>query len=278
MAVESYPDFLANIFRVYSGLNASTISKIVDDEDNMNTFTLAITHESYDAENNYEFLEFYGDNFVNTAIVEYLHRRFPDIKAEGQLTQIKHNLVKDQTFSAFAGRLGLINHVRGDRDYIFGTGEYIAGEPVEGNHVMKVQEDLFEAFIGATVIVLDKIYPHSGYSIVYNIIETLLKDVPIETRVSKIKHPKMEMNDIVTSEQVKWKLGENPILEYRMVGKIGRKQRVQAILHYGGEEVRSYKGGTSILLGTGANVTRKLAEKDAAFGSLSMIKRLLASK
>jgi dsRNA-specific ribonuclease len=270
-----FSEFIANIFRTYSKLNSSTIARIVDDEENLNTFITAVTHKTYDEKNNYEFLEFYGDNFVNTAITEYIHKRFPNITSEGQFTQIKHNLIKDRTFSNFANRLGLINHVRGDMDYIFGTGESEMGEPVEGNHVLKVQEDLFEAFIGATVTVLDKIHPHSGYTIVYTIIDALLKDMRIETRVERIKHPKMEMNDLVGGEMVKDKFGYKTMLEYRIVDRRERKHVIQAILHYGGERVCTYEGGDSIILGTGEAVNKKSAETEAAKEALIRLKHIL---
>jgi dsRNA-specific ribonuclease len=276
MTEKSYPEFLSDLFRKYSGLNTSTISKIIDVEENLNTFVLAITHKSYDAENNYEFLEFYGDNFVNTAITEYIHKTFPDIRAEGQFTQIKHNLIKDTTFSNFAAKLGLINYIRGDQEFIFGTGEKNEFGVIAGNHVLKIQEDLFEAFIGATVIVMDKIYPHSGYSIAYKIAETLLKDIRIETRVEKIKPPKMEMNDIVCGDIVKRKFGpKKTLLEYRFVGMDGNKHVIEAVFNYGGEEIRRYEGGKSILLGTGAAVNKKAAETNAAREALVSIKRYL---
>lgn len=86
----------------------------------------------------YDLLEFLGDSVVNLCIVDHLRRRFPD-KQEGFLTKMKIRLVCGSQLSAFSQHLGLVPFLR------LGLTEELSGS----RENMKLQEDMFEAFIGA---------------------------------------------------------------------------------------------------------------------------------
>lgn len=86
-----------------------------------------------------ERLEFLGDSILDSVVVSYLFRRFPD-GDEGFMTKLKTRLVKTDALARFSNFLGL--------------GEFLiisrhVEEKCEGRTNPRMLEDLFESFIGA---------------------------------------------------------------------------------------------------------------------------------
>lgn len=99
---------------------------------------LALTHRSYDSQNNYERLEFLGDALLGMIIGEALYHRYPQQK-EGVLTRMRATLVRQESLVKIAQKLGLSGYL------ILGTGERKGG----GRQRASILADTVEALIGA---------------------------------------------------------------------------------------------------------------------------------
>ena len=64
----------------------------------INLLKLALTHKSFNNQNNNERLEFLGDAILNSCISKYLFSKFPAIN-EGLLTRIRSFIVKGETLT-----------------------------------------------------------------------------------------------------------------------------------------------------------------------------------
>lgn len=108
----------------------------------------ALVHPSYYHENppigmNNQRLEFLGDSVIGLIVSEVLYKTYKNA-SEGVLSQIKNYLVKKETLSKKAKKLGLNNFI------LLGKGE----ELQKGREKDSILADLFEAYIGA--LFLDK--------------------------------------------------------------------------------------------------------------------------
>lgn len=112
----------------------------------------ALTHSSVATEreagretrttsDDYETLEFLGDAVLGLAVAEELYRRHPH-SHEGELTQMKHQLVSAKAFEGIARELGL--------------GEFLLLGPAEertgGRGKPAILSDAFEAVVGAVFL------------------------------------------------------------------------------------------------------------------------------
>lgn len=104
---------------------------------NVNLLTQALTHRSYSAQNN-ERLEFLGDGALNFIIANQLYQRFPTL-AEGDLSRLRAQLVKEATLSEIAFTLDLGNALK------LGEGELKSA----GWRRPSILADALEALIGA---------------------------------------------------------------------------------------------------------------------------------
>ncbi len=124
----------------------------------------AFAHSSYVPEHqpeeihSNERLEFLGDVVLDLIIAEHLYTEAPDL-AEGQLTQIKAQVVQERTLAQVAHQLKLGEYL------LLSQGEADSG----GRHKSKLLADAMEALIGAIYVslgleaacqfVLDKLGP-----------------------------------------------------------------------------------------------------------------------
>jgi len=92
-------------------------------------------------DNSYERLEFMGDTVLGSAVVSYLFARYPNDE-EGFLTKLKIKLIKDQACAKLCRTLGL-------QKFII-ISQFLETQNSRDN--IKIQEDVFEAFIGAMYI------------------------------------------------------------------------------------------------------------------------------
>lgn len=97
----------------------------------------ALTHRSHSAPHN-ERLEFIGDSVLNCAVALELYRRFPAL-AEGEMSRLRANLVRQDTLHQIAETLQLGNYLR------LGEGELKSG----GHRRPSILADAVEAIIGA---------------------------------------------------------------------------------------------------------------------------------
>lgn len=107
---------------------------------NANLLAQALTHRSYSAQNN-ERLEFLGDGALNFIIANQLYQRFPKL-AEGDLSRLRAQLVKEATLSEIASSLNLGDALK------LGEGELKSA----GWRRPSILADALEAIIGAIYI------------------------------------------------------------------------------------------------------------------------------
>lgn len=109
----------------------------------------ALTHPSYVHESpgtvtiDNERLEFLGDAVLNFVVTEILYCNFPGLN-EGELTELRVSLIRQETLARHALRISLGNHL------LLGKGEELTG----GRERETNLADAFEALIGA--IFLDR--------------------------------------------------------------------------------------------------------------------------
>lgn len=125
----------------------------------------ALTHRSYSADH-YERLEFLGDSVLGLAISGLLYERLSR-QAEGDLSRIRSNLVREETLADLAGALGLSGLLR------LGEGELRSG----GARRPSILADALEALIGA-------VYLDAGFAAAEALVQRLYQGVDINPAMS----------------------------------------------------------------------------------------------
>lgn len=170
-----------------SNLKSHHIDKIMNHEMTKQTYENVFTHHSADPKNNYEWLEILGDATLNKCIVWYISKRFPQLNcAEGVkiIARLKINLISKKTFADFAMKLNWWDFVSAEQE-------------VKQTKKKKLLEDIFEAFFGATELLIDSIvYPGSGYAICYRIITKLFNDIEISLSYEDLYDPITRLKEI----------------------------------------------------------------------------------
>jgi len=98
----------------------------------------ALSHRSFQPNNNNERLEFLGDSVLNFVIAAALFAKYPEAK-EGELSRIRANLVRAETLTQLAYEFELGSYLR------LGMGELKSG----GSQRTSILADAVEAVIGA---------------------------------------------------------------------------------------------------------------------------------
>ena len=127
----------------------------------MKLLETALTHPSYGGDHHvphYQRLEFLGDAVLELAISRYLYFEFPHID-EGKLTRIRAGLVREETLSRAARRLGLERYIR------LSVGEDRSG----GRQKPSILCDVMEAVLAA-------IYLDGGFEEAVRVIRMALGD------------------------------------------------------------------------------------------------------
>jgi dsRNA-specific ribonuclease len=237
---ESFKNMLKNILQ--RGNIKPKYIELLLNEDGMRLYSKIFTHSSIDPNNNYEFYETLGDSTANKCIVWYLSRRFPELNCpEGVkvIARLKIHLVSKDTFFAFAQSLNMWPFISAMTD-------------IRQTKMKKVLEDVFEAFIGATELLIDeKIKQGVGYSIVYNIIASILDQVDISLEYEVLFDAKTRLKEIF-DKFVKQGIGK---LDYEAV----RDDKLFTV-----NAVRILPNGTKQLLSTAKASLKIDAEQKAA--------------
>lgn len=163
------PKFQTLIRKVLSQvLSAENVVDFTDYE-GMQLYIRAFTHKDIDYRSNYETLEFYGDPYVNAIANPYILKRFPKVINVKWWTRISHILRDTGTLSKMAKNLGFVPFIKYDKSK---KKTQLSRD--------KVYEDVFEAFIGATVVISRKKAGFgSGYAVVYELIGKAMDAIPI---------------------------------------------------------------------------------------------------
>jgi len=165
-------------------LEKSTISFLMKKE-SLEIFDQAFTHKSYDSKFNYEKLEFFGDQILNSCVSQYITKRFPKIVSGKWVTRLNHNLHGEMYMKIISENFGFVDQLKYKRPGYFD----------EGFVPIKIKVDIIESFIGAVVQIIDKKYKKGvGYTIAYRMIEKMyntlyisLKPTYVFDKATKIK-------------------------------------------------------------------------------------------
>lgn len=156
----------------------------------------ALTHRSFSADHN-ERLEFLGDSVLSLAVSGLLYEQLGTL-AEGDLSRVRANLVKQDTLHKLAGDLGLSQVLR------LGEGEMRSG----GQKRPSILADALEAVIGA-------VHLDGGWTASEALVRRLFAEVSISPQMSAIgKDPKTELQEWLQGRRMK-------LPDYRVVATLG---------------------------------------------------------
>jgi len=170
----------------------------------------ALTHPSYGREHHvphYQRLEFLGDAVLELAISRHLFFEFPEID-EGKLTRIRAALVREETLSRAAQRVGLGEYIR------LSAGE----EKTGGRKKPSILADVVEAVLAA-------VYLDGGFDAAVGIISMVLKDelhpdsledhLDAKSRLQEVmqQHGKMPVYEFISVEGPP----HAPVFSYRVM-------------------------------------------------------------
>ena len=172
-----FSDFIASLLKK-GGIHERFINYLTD-EKAMDLYAKAFTNPTADEHNNYEMLEKLGDASCNKAIVWYIYKKFPKLNLKPQgvmlISRISHVLRSKGTFSSIGIKLGFEEFISSGLMLVKG-GEFKSVMHVKRNSVV---EDCFEAFFGATELLIDsRIREGVGFSVVQDIITAILNEFP----------------------------------------------------------------------------------------------------
>jgi len=180
-------NFLTQILEKRSGMRPDSISKYLDNDQNMTQLMYAFTHKSYDPINNYEYYETLGDVTLNKCVVWYLHKRFPSIRTSENpsrvMTSLKTKNISAFVFSKLADFLQLEKYIRYRPIYDIKKRRTIVIDN-------KMKTDVFESLFGTLEDIINNTEQMMGIGEVpvYNILSTL---------IDQIKHISLNIEDLV---------------------------------------------------------------------------------
>jgi dsRNA-specific ribonuclease len=153
------------------------INFLVNDTESMDLYAKAFTNPTADPKNNYEILEKIGDSTCNKSIMWYIFRKFPKLESKTQglmiFSRLFHTLQSTETFSKIALNLGFESYI--SYGWMRVKDKYEDVMKIKRNGVL---EDCFEAFFGATELIIDKkIREGVGYAICNEIFKGMIKDI-----------------------------------------------------------------------------------------------------
>jgi ribonuclease-3 len=206
----------------------------------------ALTHPSYINENqvardSYQRLEFFGDAVLEFIASKHLYKSFKKIR-EGRLTEIRAALVRTETLSVCAKKIGL-------GDFLFlSKGE----ETNKGRDNPNILADALESLLGA-------IYFDQGIEVTESFFNNFIQD-ELETIIDKKLYidTKTRFQEIIQS---KYKITP----EYKVINE--RTIKNETIFTVG-----LYIKNKKIAIGAGKN--KKLAEQAAASNALGKVAKL----
>jgi ribonuclease-3 len=212
---------------------------------NASLLTQALTHRSHSAHNN-ERLEFLGDGALNFIIATQLYLRFPKL-AEGDLSRLRAQLVKEVTLSEIAQSLNLGDALK------LGEGELKSA----GWRRPSILADALEAIIGA-------IYLDGGFEAAQAFVLDLYAK-KLETIDPKVidKDPKSLLQELLQSRKI-------AVPEYTVIHTSGEAHAQKFVVECFIEKhhIRTSGEGTS----------RRLAEQVAAQLALLEFKKIYTGK
>jgi ribonuclease-3 len=191
----------------------------------------------------YERLEFLGDSVLSTIISSYLYERYPE-ENEGFLTSVRSRLVSGSMLAGLASRFTpfcrfaleiAVSHR--------GEAQRVALQEV--CYDAKVQEDVFEAFLGAMFIDL-------GFGTVRDwLVGFVERHVDFAEVVANQRNPKSELNALCKV-------------------RFGYVPTTATVSSRGGGFSSTVRDACNVIIGTGQGASKSEAEMSAAKSALQV--------
>jgi dsRNA-specific ribonuclease len=182
---EGFRTLIKSVLNI-GGIKDKYVQLLTSDE-NMKLYGDAFTSELVDENNNYQVYEQLGDLTGNKFIVWYIYDRFPQLRcAEGVkvAARLRINYGSKQTFSDIAEKLGFWPFVSAPND-------------ARQRKKKPLLEDVFEAFLGVTEMILDADVRHGvGYACVYAILSGIFDDMPISLEYEDLYDAKTRLKEV----------------------------------------------------------------------------------
>jgi dsRNA-specific ribonuclease len=163
------------------------ITSILNSNICMKRFKDAFTHDSADADNNYQFLEKIGDSCVNKCIRFYIIKRFPQLhNKQGVefISELESKWKSTAYLSKFADQLGFKKFISADDDSI-------------NKNIRSRSEDVFEAFVGALELNIDFLNGDSaGYGVCYIFVSSMLNTINVKYTYEQLINSKSRLNEL----------------------------------------------------------------------------------
>lgn len=158
----------------------------------MEKYGSAFTHEMVDENYNYQVYEQLGDLSGNKFIVWYIYKRFPQLKCKEGVkvaARLRINYGSKNSFYKIAEELGFW-------DFISATHE------LRQRKKKSLLEDVFEAFLGVTELILDdevipdQELPSVGYVSVYKILKSIFDEMDISLKYEDLYDSKTRLKEL----------------------------------------------------------------------------------
>lgn len=251
---DEFKFFIQNVLTTATGIHPDALDYLTNHE-NLTVYAAVFTHPSacLDDVSNYEFWEFLGDSVVNKCVMHYLCHKYSHMRSKRSvkvLARVKVNYISKKWLAWFGDHFHFWRFIKAD-------------EKVRYSQKTKLLEDVFEAFFGATEMLLDKHFSVGvGYYTCQKIMDNILKhwDMPLDyNNLFDAKTRLKELFDAIRHEQPTYTwvnhtihTHNNPVFEVTCTAAFC---------------------GKSFLLGRGKGQLKIDAQQNAAEQSLETMKR-----
>jgi dsRNA-specific ribonuclease len=245
--------FLQNVLTTATGIRKEVLEYLTTDK-NLEVYAAVFTHPSACSDDiaNYEFWEFLGDSVVNKCVMHYLCHKYIHMRSKKSvkvLARVKVNYISKKWLAWFGDHFHFWTFIKAD-------------EKVLSSQKTKLLEDVFEAFFGATEMLLDQKYGIGvGYYVCQMIMDNILKHNEMDLEYNNLFDAKTrlkELFDAIRHEQPAYTwvnhtihTHNNPVFEVTCTATLG---------------------GRSYLLGRGKGQLKIDAQQHAAEQALDTMK------
>ena len=190
---------------------------LLTNEKSMEEYKNAFTAASYQhPEKNYERYEQFGDKAAGHFIISYMHRRFPQLDCTAGVKVVSRLLINygsKASFSEIAYNLGFWPFITCpnvcppvDKEKKKKDKEY--NKKCRELHKNDLLEDVFEAFIGCTEVLLDNYFRYGvGYAIVYDILASIFEKIEMSLEYEDLMDAKTRLKETFDLPEVNQELG-----------------------------------------------------------------------
>jgi len=250
--------------------------KLLTNKESLKLYGNAFTSDLVDSENNYQVLEQLGDLTGNKFIVNYMYKRFPHLACSDGVkivARLRINYGAKQSFSEIARKLGFWS-------FISATNE------LRSKKMKPLLEDVFEAFIGVTEMLIDENKRIGvGYAIVYDILSSIFDEMDISLRYEDLYDAKTRLKELFDLYEDRigplvYKDFREEAINHSIVYRVHGGKYEEKILKNGIVSVNKKRiiGGQYVKLGDGYASLKADSQQKAAENALSFLKNNGISK